>query len=90
MKTETTDITKLANWQIANYLRDERHCALILWQTDDVIEEGRQMGYEISQAQANDIIAIVDKYKDCSYGISWETIHYHIDTYFNSDQGRNQ
>lgn len=81
------DIEKMSNTDIAQYLRNERNCALILWQTDDVIMKAKQMKVKCSEEDAIDIISMIDDDKDCNYGITWLHIENAIDSYFLDTKG---
>ena len=64
--------------QLTTYLRNERHTAFILWQTDDVIGTAKEMGFEMSQEDAEAIMPGLDNSADCEYGLTWESIRYHV------------
>ena len=67
------------------YLRNQRHTAFILWQTDDVIHKASEIGFEMSQEEAENIISGIDRSSDCEYGITWETLSYHIEEWINKN-----
>ena len=65
--------------ELTTYLRNERNLAFIVWQTDDVIGKANEMGFEMSQEDAESVIGDIDRSSDCEYGITWETIRHHVD-----------
>ena len=71
-------LDSLGTHEITTYLRNDRNTAFILWQTEDVVGKANEMGFEISEEEAEDIISNIDNSSDCEYGITWETIRHHI------------
>ena len=76
------DITKMSNTEIAQYLRNERNCAFILWQIDDVIDKGKELDYDIHQDDAAEILNDINNGANCEYGITWEDIEYGIVSFY--------
>jgi len=62
--------------ELTTYLRNERHTAFILWQTDDLIGTAEEMGFEMSQEDAEMFIGGIDRASDCEYGITWESVRH--------------
>jgi hypothetical protein len=79
MTEEQKDLlNSLGTHEITTYLRNNRNTAFILWQTEDVIGKANEMGFEMSEEEAEDIISSIDNSSDCEYGITWETIKHNI------------
>jgi len=52
-----------------------------IWQVDDVVsyaKEHMDPSYEISKDEALGILSYIQDHLDCNYGITWGTIHDHI------------
>lgn len=64
---------------IIYFLKEIRHKAFISWGIEDIIDKAKQIGFEINEEIAIDIIASIDKYADCNYGITWETLDFYIE-----------
>jgi hypothetical protein len=64
------------------------HFACMIWQTDDVLQrleennEWKDQTREITVEEANQIIEDIDRHKDCTIGITWDTIDIYIDEFF--------
>ena len=83
------DINRMSTHEIANYLRDERNTAFILWQVDDVIAYA-EFHHEkmLTDDEAASILRTVNRSKDCEAGITWHTICDAIDDFLkNSKNG---
>ena len=52
-----------------------------LWQTEDVINAGRDRfeSVEVTQEQAEEVIRLMDHHKDCNIGLNWDNLNYHLD-----------
>jgi hypothetical protein len=50
----------------------------IRWCTEDVLHLAEEMGYHISEEDADIILDDVERYHDASIGINWDVISYHI------------
>ena len=77
------NIEKMGNNEIARYLREERNCAFILWQTDDVICKSEDMEMPITEKQVIDIMGMLNEYSDCEYGITWAHLENEIEAQTN-------
>lgn len=55
------------------------HCAMHLWLTDDVFDKAKEMGVDMDQDKADEIIDDVHNHIDCTLGITWDTIECYID-----------
>ena len=55
---------------------------VILWNIEDVISRAKEKGKRVSKKAARIILDDVENYHDCNYGITWETLDYHTDSYF--------
>jgi hypothetical protein len=55
----------------------------ILWGIEDVKDQAEKNGYpEVSDAQAMEILEMVEDGHDASEGITWDTLWYYTDDYF--------
>lgn len=67
-------IQSMSTQEIAQYLRNDRHCAFILWQIKDVQSYGLQESkpaVKVSEEEAKEIIHDLNRRADCTYGITW-------------------
>jgi hypothetical protein len=55
--------------------------AAILWRLEDVHDEAESMDVKLSNDEARVVLSSVNKYADCEYGITLETIGYHTREY---------
>jgi hypothetical protein len=53
----------------------------IRWSTEDVLFKAEEMGYEITEESADDILGNIERHHDASIGINWDVIEYHIDSH---------
>jgi hypothetical protein len=53
----------------------------IRWSTEDVLFKAEEMGYQISEEDADVILDDVEHYHDASIGINWDVISYHIENH---------
>lgn len=53
----------------------------IRWSTEDVLFRAEEMGYDISEEDADIILDDVERYHDASIGINWDVISYHIENH---------
>jgi chromosomal replication initiation ATPase DnaA len=51
----------------------------IVWSIEDVTEQARKDGKEITEDQAREILQMMKDNHDCNFGITWETISAYID-----------
>lgn len=49
------------------------------WHTDDVIYQAKDNGEELTEQEARDVLAMVNRKHDCNIGINWNVIDYWID-----------
>ena len=52
--------------------------ALHVWSRDDVIGLAREMGKNISQDDADEILSNIERHVDSELGITWQTLRYAI------------
>ena len=53
--------------------------AYMLWVPDDIKSSAKRQGLKNpNKEQIADILEDVERHKDCSYGISWDNIDYHV------------
>lgn len=62
--------------RLIEYLREERHRALISWSVDDVMGKAKNMGAEMEEEDAKKIIADLNRTRNCEFGITWD----HVET----------
>ena len=74
MSTVAEEIKRLQNQD-----PNEEIC-LIIWSLEDVEHQAKEDGVELTDQECVDVLGMLKKYHDCSYGISWDTISSHIDT----------
>jgi hypothetical protein len=53
-------------------------CAYDLWLPEDVKQQAEQMGEELSDSEIDDVLALVEKHKDATIGITWDTLDFGI------------
>lgn len=66
-----------------NFLKDKGYFTQNMWQTDDVIMTGENMGIEISEDQAKEIFDLLGRRHDATIGVNWDMIEAVIEEYFN-------
>ena len=49
------------------------------WHISDVQERAEENGDTLSDDEARDVLAYMDKYHDCEVGINWYSMDVHID-----------
>lgn len=59
----------------------DQEVAYDLWVPGDVQSLAADKGYTLTDEQAEEIISSVERRKDACYGISWDTIDYHLSEY---------
>jgi hypothetical protein len=59
-------------------LNDEDVIAYDLWGPEDAIWQAKQEGKYLTEEQAKQVIAQVDRKKDASVGITWDTLSWFI------------
>ena len=50
----------------------------ITWCTEDVLHEAEEMGVELTEDEANDILLHMEEKHDANIGISWDIIAIYI------------
>jgi hypothetical protein len=57
--------------------------ACILWGRDDVkgVAADRELPVALTDDQADDVLELLDRHKDRSLGITWDTLEYTVHTY---------
>lgn len=63
---------------LISFLTHSRNKAVIVWGTDDVIEQAESKGFVMPESKAIEIIGLVDKNADACHGVSWETLDHYI------------
>lgn len=54
------------------------HRIAIVWNSQDIIEYAEQMDMKIDEEAADEILEDILHHHDCNYGVTWDTISYHI------------
>lgn len=67
-------LSELSTTEIAEYLREKRNTAFILWQVQDVYDVAKKIDVEIDDAVAEKVIARLNSTSDANYGITWDTL----------------
>ncbi len=50
----------------------------VFWTIEDVIYRAKDLKKRINKKQAQQIVDALGRTHDCNYGITWETLDYHI------------
>lgn len=50
----------------------------ITWSTEDVLHEAKELGVELTEDEANDILLHMEEKHDANIGISWDIIDIYI------------
>lgn len=50
----------------------------ITWCTDDVLHTAREQEVPLTKEEADKILLMVEKNHDSEFGISWDTLRFHI------------
>jgi hypothetical protein len=56
----------------------------IIWSTEDVLQQAKDMEIELSEAQADEVLEIMKHKHDATIGINWDVIACHIQMYLNN------
>jgi len=62
-------------------LKDElinRGYIRVFWQKEDVISQAKNLGYELTDEEANDIMYNIEQSFDANIGVNWDVISEHI------------
>lgn len=49
------------------------------WHTDDVIEQAENHDAQLTEEEAREVLRLMDKYHDCNYGHTWDSMDHCID-----------
>lgn len=66
------------DYELINELR-RRGNAVVTWNIIDVFDRAENLEVEITEEQAKQVIINIDRLHDANYGITWDTIDYHIE-----------
>ena len=50
-----------------------------LWSVDDVMHENDSDHVEVTKEQAEEVLGRMQRYKDCTIGMNWDVLNYHLD-----------
>lgn len=56
------------------------------WSLPDIVSKAEDMGVECSEDEAREIAYTIEENGDCEYGITWDTIAYYIEQYFDINE----
>lgn len=62
-------------------LKDElinRGYIRVFWHKEDVISQAKNLGYELTDEEANDIMYNIEQSFDANIGVNWDVISEHI------------
>jgi len=51
----------------------------VSWCTQDVLEQAKSRGIDLSIAEARDVLSVMEAKHDCSMGLNWDVMDYWID-----------
>jgi hypothetical protein len=78
------DINNMATHEIAQYLKENRHTAFILWQKEDVIHSAKDnFEIDLPEKVAEEILDSLNRIADCEHGITWEHIYQELYNHLN-------
>tara|TARA_R110000868_G_C10527052_1_gene733661 strand:+ start:50 stop:256 length:207 start_codon:yes stop_codon:yes gene_type:complete len=60
----------------------------IKWSTDDVLYTAENMGINLNEKQADEILEQIEKYHDAEIGINWVVIETSIDTFIDMKENK--
>lgn len=71
-------------FQIDEHNDNEDNAITVVWSTDDVftVIEDRELPYDITTAQAYEVLCLAKKWYDANYGITWDTLQSCLDTLY--------
>ena len=49
------------------------------WHIDDVIEQAENHDAQLTEEEAREVLSLMDKYHDCNYGHTWDSMDSSID-----------
>lgn len=79
------ELEKFSDTTLFSFLREVRHKAFISWSTEDVTGKANEIGFEMDESTAIDIINEIDRKADCELGITWDTISFYIDEWIKNN-----
>lgn len=80
---EMDDIYSGSNQKIIAILDEyeEKMVSAIRWSIDDMMGQASEQGWELSEDDAQAALEEMIDDHDANYGITWETVRYHISKY---------
>ena len=79
VKDSTVKIFNEKGVKVFESEQPERREIEISWCVDDVLGTAKDMGIELSDEEALDILDEIDRRHDCEIGINWDVIRYAIE-----------
>lgn len=78
-KEQQKELENFSDSTLFSFLREVRHKAFISWGTDDVTGRASEIGFVMDESIAINIIGDIDRAADCTIGVTWDTIDFHIE-----------
>lgn len=71
---------KITHEQIesAKKILEQAGFIMVFWTIEDVMYRAKDIKKKITRKQAMEIVGNISRTHDCNYGITWETLDYHI------------
>lgn len=73
---------------IDDYLEELENTISIVWCVEDVQGSAKEMGIELSEEDAKEVLQNIKRTHDCELGISWMTIEIGIEYYLQEQKGK--
>lgn len=55
------------------------HVAVCIWQREDVTERAKMRKLTVTDAQADEVLDLIDRKWDAEQGVNWDTIDFYTD-----------
>ena len=63
---------------LQQYYPPEEKILCIVWQVDDVLYRADELGIEITEEEAEEILNVMNHHHDACIGINWDVIDCHL------------
>ena len=81
-EVETSQIVNVLSRECLTDLSEKIAAALagvdktihIIWSIEDVQQRAEDNGVELTEDEQKEALALVEKYHDCNYGVTWESL----------------
>lgn len=64
--------------ELLEEIRSRKERAIIVWSPEDVYGIAKDMGETITEEEALNILGLIEYKHDAEYGVTWETIRFHV------------